>query len=155
MSGTVTFPEFIKQMQALPEAIERANRLGVNRAALVVTNEIRDSLRAVSGDMRLSGVGRRGARIGARYDVKGTSNPTALIRATGPVHLIERRTGGHDIAPRSKKRRAVSFNGIARRHVHHPGTAGRRAWSRGVEAGVPRGVQEFGDVWRQTVQKVF
>ncbi len=138
-------------MQALPADIQTANRDGVNRAALAITNTIRDSIRAATnGSMRMSGIGARGARVGARYDVKGAANPTALIRATGPLHLLESgRSGGYPIRPRARRRRrggrppALLINGSFRPSAVGGSTAGKRVWSRGVDAGIPNGVQEF------------
>lgn len=142
-------------MAALPDAIQAANRDGVNRSALAITNQVRDSIRAATGDMRMSGIGRRGAKVGARYDVKGAANPTALIRATGPVHLLEGgRRGGYEIRPRSRRgagrRRggrppALLINGQFRPSATGGSVSARRVWSRGVDAGIPRGVQAFAE----------
>ena len=52
--------------------------------------------RATGGDLRMSGVGRsRGkpgnAKVGVRYDSdKSGEIPTTKIKATGPLHLLER-----------------------------------------------------------------
>jgi hypothetical protein len=63
-------------------------------------------------------------------NVKGFNNPAALVRIFGPFHLVDRPTKSHEIGPRKKGRRrsgkkAVSFNGIARATVQHPGTKGK------------------------------
>jgi hypothetical protein len=80
---------------ALPEA----QRRGVQKAALHVTTVIRSEIRSVTGDMRLSGVGRRGAKVGASFKVSGTGG-SATVKATGPLHIIERDMPPHDIQPR-------------------------------------------------------
>lgn len=121
----------------LPAELQRAQRRGVSGAALHVTQGIRGEIKAVTGDGRLSGVGRRGAKVGARYDVKGTLNPTALITATGPLHLIERGTSPHVIRPRRRrgrgKRRVLAMaDGRFAATARHPGTSGKAPFARGV-----------------------
>lgn len=86
--------------QTVPE-LRTAQSSGVRRAALETKTIINAEIQKVTGDMRLSGVGRRGARVSARYDIRGTTNPTALIRAIGPIQLIERRISPHAILPRA------------------------------------------------------
>ena len=125
----------------MPEAIREGQAAGVRKAALQMTRAIRGEIRVASGaDSRLSGVGRRGVRVGARFDVRGKVNPTALIRATGPLQLIERDTKAHDIGPRRKyargsrkKKPAIKFGGRYAPGVRHPGTRGRAPFARGVE----------------------
>lgn len=110
-------------------AVDGAARDGVFKSALVVKTSVLGELRV----RRLSGVGRRGARVGVRFDVRGKTNPTALIRATGPVHLIERDTRPHKIAPRGKKAKVLSIPGVGpRASAKHPGTKGKHPWERGV-----------------------
>ena len=95
-------------------ALVDAQRAGVRRSALHVTGKIRDQVRRDTGDMRLSGVGKRGAKVGAKYDIKGTTNPTALITATGPLHLIERNTAAHSILPRGRRVSKRYQNAVAK-----------------------------------------
>lgn len=125
----------------LPDELQKAQRRGVQKAALLVTREIRVQIRAASGgDNRLSGVGRRGARVGAKYDVRGTVNPTALIRATGPLHFLEHPTGPHRIdtvrGRKDTKRRGRAkalrlANGRFFASVMHPGTTPSRPFYKG------------------------
>jgi len=134
-----TFPEFAAKMGRLPDELAQASRVGVGRAALHVTTDVRAEIRAVTGgDMRLSGVGLRGARVGARYSVKGTQNPTALIRATGPIQLIERDTQPHGIRPRRRRVKALKFaDGGFYAHSWHPGTRGKHPFQKGVAKAAP------------------
>ena len=124
-----------RMAEALPRELQAAQLRGINAAALHVTKGIRGEIRAVTGDMRLSGVGRRGARVGARYDVKGTVNPTAIIMATGPLHFVEHPTESHDIAPRRRKKGKKGAlrlrDGSYARRVLHPGTQPSRPFERG------------------------
>jgi hypothetical protein len=120
----------------LPEELSKAQRRGVQKGALTVTRAMRDEVRAVTGgDSRLSGVGRRGAKIGARYDIKGQREPTAIIRATGPAQLVEHDTKPHEIRPRRRrggKAKALRFaDGAFARSARHPGTRARKPYERG------------------------
>ena len=84
--------------------------------------------------MRLSGIGERGARVGARFDVFGTVNPSAVVKATGPLHLLEHDTDPHDIGPKKGRRGAKALrlaNGRFASGVHHPGTTGSRPFEKG------------------------
>ena len=139
----------------LPDAVQRGELAGVRRAALHVTRTIREEIRLVAGaDMRLSGVGIRGARVGAGYDVKGRVNPTAIISARGPLHLGDRDTSAHEIRPRSRYRRGKKAlrlpGGLIRASAQHPGTRGRHPFARGVArtANAVVGIYEE-QIWRQ------
>jgi len=135
----------------LPGELQKAQRRGVQQSALVVTRSIRQQVQnATGGDSRLSGVGRRGARVGVRYEVKGTTNPTALIRATGPMHLLEHNTAPHMIQPKRKKIRALRLaNGSFAAHVRHPGTRAKVPF----EKGYLKARDETGKVFDQQVQQ--
>lgn len=54
----------------------------------------------------LSGVGKNGAKVGVRYDIKGKQNPTVAVFMTGPAHFVERDTEKHDV-PRTTGSRRV------------------------------------------------
>lgn len=120
-------------------ALADAQRAGVRRSALHVTGKIRDQVRRDTGDMRLSGVGKRGAKVGARFALVGdTSNPTAYITATGPMQLLERDTKAHRI-PRSRGRRArkryAVIGGRPYSRAAHPGARGKGTFGKGVAEG--------------------
>jgi hypothetical protein len=117
-----------------------AAKPSVNKAALVLKKSVEHELVKVAPARRLSGVGKRGAKVGVRYDIKGAKNPTAIVRATGPMHLIERSTKAHTI-PRSRGRGRLKVlrlpGDVFRRSVQHPGTRGRRPFGKGIERGRP------------------
>jgi hypothetical protein len=143
-----------------PSAIREGQRRGVQKSALKVTTEIRDATRRdTGGDSRLSGVGKSGARLNARYKLYGGDNPTAYITATGPYHLLERDASAHFIIPRGWRvsrrytnavrkgklpadgkvvylggAKALKFGGRFSMTAEHPGTRGKhtfeRAWKR-------------------------
>jgi hypothetical protein len=81
-------------------------------------------------------LGHRVARgkIGVRYDIKGNGpRAVALVRYTGPAHLVNNPTKPHRIEPRirpgSRRRRgarALTINGNVRSWANHPGTAGKK-----------------------------
>lgn len=157
-----------RRMAVVGLEVQKANRTATDRAAFAAKNIIAAEIQKASGgDNRLSGVGSApGARVGVRYDVKGTRNPTALVRAIGPLHLLENPTRAHVIIPkatgRSKgrtkdARRAAKqelysalFGGQyagqkpmrtpygPRYRVNHPGTSNpRRPWAKGLERARP------------------
>lgn len=109
------------------ESITRANRVGVEKACLAGKTVMLAGLTAAAGGNRLKGVGRSGARIGVRYDVRGFQNPVGIIRYIGPVHLLNNPTRPHEITPR-KKKKALSPRGNpwAAASAQHPGTKGKK-----------------------------
>lgn len=128
--GTSSSPgELVRKLSKAGGAIDGAARDGVFKAALLVKTSVLSEMHTT----RLRGVGKKGAKIGVRFDVKGTKNPTALIRATGPFHLLERDTKAHDITPK-KKKKALSIPGVGpRASAHHPGSRGKHPWEKGIK----------------------
>lgn len=143
MPAYKTPEEFSRQAGGFPGHLQDAQRRAVGASALHIKKTVTALMAAAVGrDLRLSGVGKRGAKIGARYDVLGHSNPTAAIRATGPAHLIERDTKPHRIpklrGARARKRFVVIPTVGVRMSANHPGTKGKHPWERGVTAAAPR-----------------
>lgn len=156
--------EFATKLEKLVVEVGQANRAAINAAALIVTREIRTrTAAATGGDMRLSGVGKRGARVGVGYDVKGDRNATALIRARGPFHLVERDVKPHDIKLRrdtGKRRsgpRALRMKnlGFARSAKNAGGSKGRRPFERGTKAGEPKARLAFEREQAKALARVF
>lgn len=121
-----------------------AQRDGVRAGALLVTTSVRRELARAAPSGRLSGVGRRGARLSVGFDApRSTSNPVALVRARGPWQLIENRTRAHTIVAKRRRRAqtrraAVLTPAGPRASVNHPGTRGKHPWERGVRVAEPR-----------------
>lgn len=148
---------------ALPDELVAAQRRGVAAGALIVTRGIRAEIReATGGDNRLSGVGRRGARVGARYTVlASTRNPVAIIAATGPMQLLEHDTAPHPIRARgtrtptgrARRRRGAKAlhlaNGRFAANARHPGTTAKRPF----EKGYLRTRDKTGPAYDREVQK--
>jgi len=146
------------------KAIPEAERRGVTRAALHTTQVIRAEIRRVTGDMRLSGVGATGAKVGARYDLKrGRASATAEVKATGPLHLIERDTSAHVIWPKGRTYSRTRRGGIRRRgtktaltigsnlraYADHRGTTGQYPFRKGWQ----KAAQKTPLIFRQEVRK--
>lgn len=139
-------------------ALQVAQKAGVSKAALYTTRMIRTEITRVTGDNRLSGVGKRGARVGAEYELRGSAqNPTAYIQAKGPLHLVERDTDPHPIYPRgltySTTRRgnirrrgrtkALKFGGRFATYADHPGTTGQHPFEHGWRKAAPKAPKIF------------
>lgn len=132
-----------RKMAMLGASLAAADVVAVVEGAKAITEMTRTSIRAVAPSGRLRGVGKKGAAVGARYDVKGK---TATVQATGPVQLIERDTKAHTEGPKVKSKgkgkggkRALSWGGgdFASAVVSHPGTKGKHPFAKGIEAGTP------------------
>jgi hypothetical protein len=150
--------DLARSASATADALPAAQRRGVQKAALLVTTAIRSEILSATGDMRLSGVGRRGAKVGAKFDIKGTANPTALITATGPLHLIERDTQPHD-APRRRsrgRRRYVAFGGnVYSRATGSGGSRGKHPFEKGWKRAGPQTPEIFQREVREAVRKAW
>lgn len=140
------------------DTLPRSYRVGVEEAALQAKGIF---LRHAAGaglrpGQKIRHVGKSGARWSVRYDVKGTHNPTALVRFTGPVHIVEGSTRAHlinaararSVSARDRREAAALFkmlggggkvsvrrsgaralalpDGNFRGSVRHPGTPGKR-----------------------------
>jgi hypothetical protein len=133
---------FSKALVLAEKKIAFANAKNLRAGALATT-------RAAAPGLRLN-VGKRGARIGIRYDAIGPNS--YRVKATGPYQLIERDTDAH-IEPRKrsgtiirtykrsgktvlrKRGSTLLIPGIGfRQSAQHPGTTGKHPWARAVAA---------------------
>lgn len=158
-----------RKLDRIAVELRGAQRSAVERAALVMATAVRRQIQsATGGDSRMSGVGKKGAKVGVGYDVKGTNNPTALLRARGPLHLIERDTKPHLIfrkndrvkgkgAGRANRQTMYEelfggqgayrggnlklLDGGFRKVVKHPGTKGKHPFEHGVTKSRPAAEQ--------------
>lgn len=155
---------FADRMARMSTALEEASRKGVEAAALELTQRARKNIAVASGgDNRLSGVGKRGAKVSARYDIKGTKNPTALVRANGPLHLVERDTKPHEIdatRTRTGRRRRSGKKALStpygpKAKVRHPGTRGKHPWQRAVDQTLPHTPHIFSAEINAAMKKLF
>lgn len=156
----------LRQMTALVGNFQDADRSAVSEAGLLAKRLHLDELRkATGGDLRMSGVGSEpGAKVGARYDVL-SGDKGAVVKATGPVHLLEHPSKAHTIIPKqvgrgSKGRGSKRANKQAlydalfgskyagakplktpwgpRYRVEHPGVRNpKKPWQRGFRRAAP------------------
>jgi hypothetical protein len=123
MATTTDPKKFVADIHRMATITERRQSMIVGEGALLTKTIILGEA-AAKGVAPTSKLAKK--KWGVRYTVKGTS---ALVRINGPFHLVDRDTVPHQIGPRKKGRRsgkkAVSFNGIARATVEHPGTKGK------------------------------
>lgn len=140
-------------MRRAADEVANAGKSGVEQVSLELTKRARRNIASASGgDSRLSGVGARGAKVGARYKIRGTTdNPSALVTADGPLHLIERDTKPHAemsrrANPASRRRsgpKALVTPYGPRASVQHPGTRGQHPFERAVDATAPDALRIF------------
>ena len=174
------FADLALSAQRTAAALPKAQLVGVSRAAQHVTTSIRGEILAVTGDNRLSGVGKRGARVGAEYKIFGSTNPTAYIKAKGPLHLVERDTRPHSIEPRgyrvSKRWQKLAAKGKVdtgspvylggnkallmpdgnlRRRSHSGGTSGQHPFERGWRSAAPETTLIFQRATRAEIAKAW
>lgn len=152
---TTTLLGFAQRMAHAPEVLKATEKDMVRAAALAVTLAERESVSsATHGSNRLSGVGRKGAKLNVGFDLKGS---TALVRARGPLHLIESDNKAHVIVPRRRRgRRALAGNGFGPvASVNHPGTSGKHPWAKGLATGIPAAEKAARTVGQVGVGKAF
>lgn len=141
MADSVT--TFVRKTTRFAGDLDRLERRMAEISALTVKRSVLAQMQfaGVQGG-KLRGVGKRGAKVGVRYDLKANS---AYVRATGPLHLLERNTKAHRIPRQRKttraKKRLLVIPGVGvRAFADHPGTRGKHPWAKGVAAARP--VQE-------------
>lgn len=138
MADTVT--QFLAKTAKMGTELGTLQHRTVEIAVLTVKKSVETQMQVAGVDNgRLSGVGKRGAKIGARYDFVGPN--TAIVRATGPFHLLERDTKAHRIpkvrGTRARKRVVVIPGVGVRAWANHPGSKGKHPWAKGVAAAIP------------------
>ena len=108
MPNVRTSTDLAAHIMQIGLAAQKSQKKGVERASLLIKREIEKELtRAVGGDQTLSNLRKKGGAdaepLTLGYDVKGTLNPTALIRvkrAIGGWYLVEYGAGKHAMYPR-------------------------------------------------------
>lgn len=162
-----SFAELGQKLERAAREIEtKSDKVIVQKQALAATTAVRKriSQAAPGGTLRAGGRkkdGGRSARVGARFDSLKGDDAGAIVRAQGPVHLIERDTAAHWIPRqlggtvthtasgrrRSKAsvvRRKASVNkrlviggNVVQGPIRHPGTKGKHPFQRGVKDFMP------------------
>jgi len=110
-------------MTPMAHAVGKGARTNVTAVAREVTG----------GDGVLSHMGRRGARLGMRYEVEQRGRLTFIkLAPAGPWMLTQKGAKGHTI-PRSSRRRnakprfvmGAGYSHPVRGPIHHPGAGGK------------------------------
>lgn len=157
MGTSTTVGGFAGKIQAGGMAVQSAEWSAVNEAALAG----KGIFLANMGTRTIRNLG-AGAKVGARYDMGGTpSAPTALLRYTGPVHILNNDIRPHAIYPRGARVRAedgaiarglpnassprgrsfgarrggamgLTIGPNVRLYANHPGTTGKQFYERSV-----------------------
>lgn len=164
MGTSTSAAQMVKKINTAKKNVEARQTKAVGAAALAAKDIIeqeasRSGLKPRSSKL----VGRRWR--GVRYDIKGTRNPTALVRATGPAWLHDQPTKAHRIAAkrspsrRRKRRRGAKALSFGRNHpvaaVNHPGTRGKGWWRRGVNRAEKKAPDAYARNLRDTLTEVF
>ncbi len=173
MSRTVA--ELVHKLTSTGSAINSSRSLALKAMAEATKTSVLNEARHIAPDLNLSGVGRNGARINARYTI-GVS--AAEVKATGPWQLIENDAKPHVIASRglrgTRKSRAakvnagdrlqmrggadttrLAINGSYRFYVQHPGTKGQHPWRNGINQIQPKLPAIAANVYRQQIYRIF
>lgn len=119
--------------------VEAATRAGLNAGGMTVkTTAVAYLAAAGVGSGRLSGVGKRGGRIGVRYKIAQTGDGAVVdVGMTGPAQLIERDTKAHPIGPRKSKTLKLATGDFRPFVAHHPGTRGKHPWEKSLRVSLP------------------
>jgi hypothetical protein len=128
------------RLNKVAREVNGASKPAVNKAANIVkTFTLVEVTKASGGDLRLSGVGRKGAKVGVRYKIGGASGDVeAVVSATGPLHFVE-----HDTKPgprhrrKGRRGRANAFGAGPPKPAMHPGTKGKQPFKKGVAKAKP------------------
>lgn len=155
--ATTSLAGFAVKTNRMVGELGRLENTTVKIAALAVKSSVLQQLQAAGvNDGRLSGVGKRGAKVGVSYTVTGH---TAIVKATGPFPLIESDTKAHRIprerGRRARKRYAVIPGVGVRAYADHPGTKGKHPWKKGVVAAQPVAERANGVALTQAMTKAF
>ena len=138
-------------------AVPTMQKAGVTKAAKHTTTIIRQEIRKITGDMRLSGVGKKGASVGAGYEIFGQGiHSYAEITSRGPLRFIEFNTKAHRI-PRKKarKKKYAVVDGHPYNHANHPGTTGQHPFERGARKAGVHTAEIFQDEMRAVIRKAW
>lgn len=140
MASTVG-AQVAKRLNKVASEVRGAEKAAVTKAANVMKTFAMVQVTAASGgDNRLSGVGKKGAKVGVSYkvDAKPSGDAEAVVRATGPLHLIENDTKpGPRHRRKGRKGRVNAFGAGPPRPAMHPGTKGKKPFKKGIEKGKP------------------
>jgi len=148
--------DFAARLGKIGKAVQTSRKDTLTAMGTAAKREHADTIRADTGDSRLSGVGKRGAKVGARFDLVGGDR--VEVKATGPLHFVANPMSPHRI-PKSRargRRRYAVIPGVGvRAWANHPGTSGKNTWKRGVPAARKKVTKVADDRVADTIRKAF
>src|SRR5688500_9536665 len=141
MGSSKSWAELNSKLDRLGRSVGDIPKSSVNAQSLALKSALMAALASV-GATNLSGVGRKGANLGVRYNLdRYPDGVKSKVYATGPWQFIEADTAPHQI-PRQRRRgrrRYAVIPGVGvRASAQHPGTKGKRIWEKTTAAAVPQ-----------------
>lgn len=136
MGTSTSVPQLVGKLAKFAEGQEAVAHAGVVAGTKVMRDSIVAELGSVThGTGRLSGVGKKGTRLGVRTIV-GTQG---IVTATGPWQFIEGDTRRHDVRPKRRRgKKALSIGGGAYASAKNTGgSKGKHPFAKGTIAGQP------------------
>lgn len=126
-----------RKMDAVAREIDRAERTALARAGLAAKQITLAEINADTGDGRMSGIGKNGAKISARFDVTGDSVKVRMVG--GAAAILER--GRHTATPVKPKKRggkkAIATPWGPRASAQGSTAAGHHTFDRAFEKSKP------------------
>ncbi len=116
----------------LADEAERTASQTIEQMGLEAKGLFNDSARtAAGGDSVLSGVGKKGRKISARYDFqKGSKGLTLTVKAIGPWQFVETgHKGGYQVPRRPKRRGKLRHMQPGAPHSSTKGSAPNTGWA--------------------------
>ena len=148
-------------LNGLASELDRFTAEALGKAALEVKKLMLNGVRPYTGgDLRLSNVGKRGAKLNVRYDYqRGSRGKAVRVRAVGPWQFIEYdRKRGYPIPKRKKSRK----NPGRKLHigddwvtgpVRGGSLRGRKPWARTLPKAMAQVSDIFAKEFAQVVRK--
>lgn len=141
---TSSIPQFVGKLQKAPETLKQGQTAAVKQAAMAAKTAF------LHAPGKPSKVARK--TVGVNFRMFGTDS--ALVRYTGPAHLVNNPTKPHQIAP--KRRKAVRLrDGSLRSVIEHPGTTGKHFYEKAKPVAAKAATAAYTSETRQQLRKVF
>lgn len=140
MGTSTSGAEFAGKIHRFAGEVAKLPRDTAYTNAKVAKATLQGAVAAMAPGGRLSGVGRRGARVGVGYTVYGDG--VVKVTARGPVWLVDQPTSAHDVAPKKRRGDKAALYAPGYDHpfggtVHVGGTRGKHAWERTRDQALP------------------
>lgn len=121
------------RLEAVARRLDTVSVSVVQAAADAIAQEVQQSARS-------AGRGRFYGRIMIGVETDGDDRVVRPTAGAGPMTILESGAKPHQIGRRGQ---LLTFgrDNVARGPVRHPGLAGKRAWTAGIDRGVPKAKQ--------------